>query len=80
MGCQRLRIDVVFNPEVLTKAMDTTDGGEYKRTICHLALSGVGRKYGMDSLDLDNFVTPKMRYKGEEEKEEEEEEEEVTEL
>ncbi|KAF4731475.1 hypothetical protein FOZ62_029762, partial [Perkinsus olseni] len=57
-------IDVVFNPEVLKKAMDTADGGEYKRSICQLALSGVGRKYGMDSLDVDNFVTPRMRYKG----------------
>ncbi|KAF4727491.1 hypothetical protein FOZ63_012155, partial [Perkinsus olseni] len=61
-------IDVVFNPEVLTKAMDAADRGEYnsvlRRNICQLALSGVGRKYDMDSLDVDNFVTPRMRYKG----------------
>ncbi|KAF4661586.1 hypothetical protein FOZ61_003087 [Perkinsus olseni] len=57
-------IDVVFNPEVLKKAMEAADGGEYKKSICQLALSGVGRKYGMDSLDVDNFVTPRMRYKG----------------
>ncbi|KAF4749211.1 hypothetical protein FOZ63_001112, partial [Perkinsus olseni] len=57
-------IDVVFNPEVLKKAMEAADGEEYKRSICQLALSGVGRKYGMDSLDVDNFVTPRMRYKG----------------
>ncbi|KAF4712553.1 hypothetical protein FOZ62_005173, partial [Perkinsus olseni] len=56
-------VDVVFNSEILTKATDAADGGEYKRSICQLALSGVGREYGMDSLDVDNFVTRRMRYK-----------------
>ncbi|KAF4665421.1 hypothetical protein FOL47_004620 [Perkinsus chesapeaki] len=57
-------VDVVFNPEVLTRAMNGKQGVEYKQTICQLALSGIGRKYGMDSLDMENFVLPKMRYKG----------------